>query len=283
MSAVYDPLDYHLVLYSTELDDSVVEAPAPKPMPAPSARVTEEPSSAPPPISLPDTLTIGGDVYKNPVYRSHNEYLLNITHETGAASVLIANLSPSLQAKLGFDRQAAASAQAAFAELQAQAAKQHGENQVRKAEMREEPAKAAQPTAKHAKPQGLNLSHRSLNGSTPLWTDEVAANLFDLKGQIIRVRFIPTARAQARQKADGFYELNVLPDGSDIIVRIPVDIGRKWFGVRTYRNIPDKLIVRVDVGELENIYGTVREGAILTAIGTKVQRGMGSQGPRIEW
>lgn len=252
-------------------------------MPEPAARVTEEPSSTPAPVSLPDTLTVGGETYENPVYRSHNEFSLNIAHETGVASVLIANLSPSLQAKLGFDREAAASAQAAFAELQNQATKQHIENQVRDAQRREELAEAAQPTAKQAKPQGLDLSHRSLNGGSAIWTDEVAANLFDLNGKIISVRFIPTARHGARQRADGFYEINVLPDGSDIIVRIPVEIGRKWFSVNSYRNMPKRLIVRVDVGELENVYGTVREGAVLTALGTKVRRGFGTEEARIEW
>jgi hypothetical protein len=285
MSAVYDPLDYHLVLYSTEVDDSVVEDSIAKPVPTPVpvTRLTEDPSSPPAPISLPDTLTIGGDAYKNPVYRSHNEFLLNITHETGAASVLIANLSSSLQAKLGFDRQAAASAQAAFAELQAQAAKQHAENQVRKTESREALTNAAQTTSEQAPPQGLDLSHSSLRGGPALEPDAIAANLFDLKGQIVRVSFRTSDHRAVTQTTGGFYELNVLPNGCNAVVRVPVEIGRKWFGPKNTKYYPRRFIVRVDVGKLENTYGSVRDGAILVAIGTKVRHGIGSEGSRVEW
>lgn len=116
MTAVYDPLDHHLVLSATKVDDSVVEDAAPKPAKGPDTRVVEPPVSAAPAVSLPESLIIGGQVYEKPVYRSHNEWLLNIAHETGAASVPIASLSPELQKALGYDEKRAATASAQHAE-----------------------------------------------------------------------------------------------------------------------------------------------------------------------
>jgi S1-C subfamily serine protease len=72
-------------------------------------------------IPLPDRLTVGGQSYENPVYRYHNEWLLFIMHNTGAASLPIASLPRALQDRLGYDEAAATSASARDAEQKREA------------------------------------------------------------------------------------------------------------------------------------------------------------------
>jgi S1-C subfamily serine protease len=115
-SAFYDPLDHYLVLSAAKVDESAFEDATPKPAMVPSSRLVEPPSAGARAISLPDKLSVGGQTYKNAVYRSHNEWLLNIAHDTGAASLPIASLSSDLQKVLGYDEKRAATASAQHAE-----------------------------------------------------------------------------------------------------------------------------------------------------------------------
>lgn len=85
---------------------------------------------------IPDTLVVDGQTYKGVTYQSHDASRLKIMHETGIASLPIANLPSELRVKLGFDEKAAAEAESAFqrqrqqAQAQQQAAMdQHADNQ----------------------------------------------------------------------------------------------------------------------------------------------------------
>jgi len=292
VAATYAP-DHHLTFYSTKVDESTPE----ETTSTIAAESTVEPNNATMAtaeasiVTLPDTLTLGTQTYKNPTYRGHNAYLLTFTHETGVATARISNLAPAIQEQLGFDRAAAEAAESSYFEQQQEALKL-AEAQARATEAKKQAVSTAQtanevsaslPAPAQTGQGSLDLSHRSLNGGPALRPDAIAANLFDLKGQIVRVVFITSDHRAVRQTTDGFYELNVLPDESNAVVRIPVDIGRKWFAPRNNKRYPRTFIVRVDAGELENVYGTVREGAILVAIGTRVQRGTGNQAPWVEW
>lgn len=64
-------------------------------------------------IEVPDTLAINGQTYKGVTYRSHDASRLNVMHETGLASVRIAELPADLQVKLGYDEDAASAAESA--------------------------------------------------------------------------------------------------------------------------------------------------------------------------
>jgi hypothetical protein len=293
VAATYEP-DHHLAFYATNVDQSIIETTASTiaPEPAVDARNTAAIAPGASFVTLPETLTIGGQTYEKPVYQSHNAYLLTFNHATGIATARIANLSAAIQQQLGFDRAAAEVAEKAY--LEQQVAAKLAESQAREAETPDQVADIAPNQTKNSAPESasaqasqgrLDLSHRSLNGGAALTPDAIAANLFDLKGQIVRVAFkTPDSTHRAvRQTPDGFYELNVLPLGCNAVVRIPVDVGRKWFAPRNNKYYPQRLVVRVDVGEIENEYGTVRDGAILVAIGTKIRSGMGSEGSWVEW
>jgi hypothetical protein len=53
--------------------------------------------------ALPNPLVVDGETFVNPVYNSHDASRLNITHETGIASLSIVRLPDALRDKLGYN------------------------------------------------------------------------------------------------------------------------------------------------------------------------------------
>ena len=121
-------------------------------------------------VQFPDRLTVGGQSYENPVYRSHNEWLLFIMHNTGAASLPIASLPRSLQDTLGYDAAAAASARARDTEQKHKAVAQQNSEAARAQEAKNEAQqRAARAQEDRNKAQGKqdierHVDSRSLRG-----------------------------------------------------------------------------------------------------------------------
>lgn len=118
--------------------------------------------------------------------------------------------------------------------------------------------------------------HPSVSGAA-LEPAEIAANMFELEGQVVKIKFNP---GPAKQTSREYYEVQV---PGDTVVLIPAEIGRKWFAPKSSRNLPDKLFVKVEIGELQNQYGKTESSAILKAIGVRSRRGMSNDDVSYEW
>jgi hypothetical protein len=110
---------------------------------------------------------------------------------------------------------------------------------------------------------------------------DVYSNMYDLRGQIVKIRFAP--KGQVKQISPEYYEVRVLPPDSDVVVLVPVEIGRKWFSTKTTIRPPVNLLVKVDIGEIENEYGAKKQGLIMKAVGTRTRRGLGYDDVTYEW
>ncbi len=62
---------------------------------------------------LPDALSVNGVTYEKPVYGSHNEFALQISHDAGVASLRIAELPADVQKGLNYNPEAGAKAEEA--------------------------------------------------------------------------------------------------------------------------------------------------------------------------
>ena len=101
--------------------------------------------------------------------------------------------------------------------------------------------------------------------------------MFELEGQVVKINF---SAGPAKQTSREYYEVQV---PGDTLVLIPVEIGKKWFSPNSKKNLPDKLLVKVELGEVENQYGKKDTSAILIAVGTKSRRGMSYDDLTFEW
>ena len=122
--------------------------------------------------------------------------------------------------------------------------------------------------------------HGSISGAA-LVPEDVYSNMHDLRGQIVKIRFLP--KGQVKQISPEYYEVRVLPPDSDAVVLVPVEIGRKWFAPKTNRKPPENLLVKVDIGEIENEYGAKKQGLIMKAVGTRTRRGLNYDDVTYEW
>ena len=118
--------------------------------------------------------------------------------------------------------------------------------------------------------------HPSIAGKA-LSTDEVASNMFELEGQIVKIDFIA---GTAKQTSREYYEVQVR---GDTLVLIPAEIGKEWFGPKSKKTLPKKLFVKVEIGNLQNQFGTANNSAILKAVGTKSRRGLRHSDLTFEW
>lgn len=64
-----------------------------------------------PAVELPDTFLVNGKKYRGAVYQSHDVSRVDIMHESGVASLLIADLSDELQSLFGYNPAAATAAE----------------------------------------------------------------------------------------------------------------------------------------------------------------------------
>jgi hypothetical protein len=118
--------------------------------------------------------------------------------------------------------------------------------------------------------------HPSIAGKA-LSTEEVASNMFELEGQIVKIDFYP---GTAKQTSREYYEVQV---PGETIVLIPAEIGKSWFAPNSKKTLPKKLFVKVEVGGLQNQFGTGSDSAILKAVGTKSRRGLGHKDLSFDW
>lgn len=80
-----------------------------------------EQGSPPTAVLLPETLKVGGRTFSGVRYTRHDGRQLDFSHDGGAASVSLADLSPAWQAQLGYDHQRIAVEDARAADAAARA------------------------------------------------------------------------------------------------------------------------------------------------------------------
>ena len=122
--------------------------------------------------------------------------------------------------------------------------------------------------------------HSSISGAA-LMPEDVYSNMHDLRGQIVKIRFTP--KGQVKQISPEYYEVRVLPRDGGAVVLVPVEIGRKWFAPNTIKNKPNNLLVKIDIGDIENEYGATKQGLIMIAVGTRTRRGTSYDDVTYEW
>ena len=148
-------------------------------------------------VEVPETLVVDGQTYKGVVYQSHDASRLKIMHESGVASLPIANLPADLHAKLGYRPEAAAAAETAFQEKQAKA----------QAQQQADLATANMYAEQLAHSIVLNVKVSRVKGRL-IWGDRDGVGLFHNKGKALE-RLENSSNASDREQAK---RLSTLPE-----------------------------------------------------------------------
>lgn len=126
-------------------------------------------------IEIPETLVVDGETYKGVIYRSHDASRLKIKHEIGFASLPIANLPADLQAKLGYNPNAAAEAEKEFQQRRALAQAQQQTDVAAANALEEQLAHSVV----------LNVKVSRVKGRL-IWGDRDGVGLFHNKGEALK-------------------------------------------------------------------------------------------------
>lgn len=107
---------------------------------------------------LPDALSVNGVIYQKPVYRSHNEFALQISHDAGVASLRIAELPADVQKGLNYNPEAGAKAEEAHLNSQQDLLARQQAEKRRALEAKQQAAEEAKITSDEIRARDLQRS-----------------------------------------------------------------------------------------------------------------------------
>jgi hypothetical protein len=114
--------------------------------------------------------------------------------------------------------------------------------------------------------------HPSVRGGMTLTAEDIFNNMYDLEGEVIRIKF---PSDNPKQISKELFSLNYGSGNQIAVVLLPSDVARKYFRPGSRPNLPPALFVEVTIGEIVNEYGAKEQGPILLGVGIKIHLGMG--------